>query len=138
MKLRTLAVLATAGTLALTACGGSGSDSTSNGEQTYSIGITQIVSHPSLDAAVTGFKAALEEAGIEATYDEQNAQGDQATAASIASKFASADLDLVLAVATPPPRPPPRRSATSRSCSPPSPTRSPLTSSTRWRPRAPT
>lgn len=101
MKLRTLAVLATAGTLALSACGGSGSDSTSNGEQTYSIGITQIVSHPSLDAAVTGFKAALEEAGIEATYDEQNAQGDQATASSIASKFASADLDLVLAVATP-------------------------------------
>ena len=34
-------------------------------------------------------------------YDEQNAQGDQATATSIASKFASSDLDLVLAIATP-------------------------------------
>lgn len=101
-KLRTLAALATVGTLALTACGGNSSEGgTSNGDDTYSIGITQIVSHPSLDASVTGFKAALEEAGIKADYDEQNAQGDQATASSIASKFAAADLDLVLAVATP-------------------------------------
>ena len=61
----------------------------------------RIVSHPSLDAAREGFKAALAQAGLQVTYDEQNAQGDQATATSIASKFASSDLDLVLAIATP-------------------------------------
>ena len=34
-------------------------------------------------------------------FDEQNAQGDQATATSIAAKFAEADHDLILAIATP-------------------------------------
>ena len=75
---------------------GSGDDA-----QSYSIGITQIVSHPSLDAARDGFKAALADAGLEVEYDEQNAQGDQATATSIASTFASAGHDLILAIATP-------------------------------------
>lgn len=66
-----------------------------------SIGITQIVDHPSLNASVEGFKAALADAGYTATYDEQNAQGDVATAATIAGNFATENLDLVLAVATP-------------------------------------
>lgn len=69
------------------------------------IGITQIVSHTSLDAAREGFKNALAENGYvegeNVTYDEQNAQGDQATATSIANKFASDGKDLVLAIATP-------------------------------------
>ena len=117
--MRIFAAIAAAGALALTACGGgngSGTGSASadapgsaaasasapaGGGESYSIGITQIVSHPSLDAAAEGFKAALADAGLDVTYDEQNAQGDQATATSIANKFASADLDLVLAIATP-------------------------------------
>lgn len=65
------------------------------------IGITQIVEHASLDASVDGFKQALKDAGLNVNYDEQNAQGDQATAATIAGNFADANLDLVLAVATP-------------------------------------
>ncbi len=75
---------------------GSGDDA-----QSYSIGINQLVTHPSLDAARDGFKAALEEAGLEVEYDEQNAQGDQGTATSIAGGFASAGHDLILAIATP-------------------------------------
>jgi putative ABC transport system substrate-binding protein len=70
--------------------------------QAFTIGITQIVSHPALDAAVTGFKAALAEKGFtNITYDDQNAQGDMATASSIAQKFAGDGLDLILGVATP-------------------------------------
>ena len=70
--------------------------------QSYTIGITQIVSHPALDAAVAGFKEALAEKGFtNVTYDEQNAQGDMATTSSIAQKFAGAGLDLILGVATP-------------------------------------
>jgi len=99
-------VLATA--LLATACGGGSSDgetSATTGSaaagEAVSIGITQIVSHPSLDAARDGFKQALADAGYDATYDEQNAQGDPSTAASIAGTFASADLDLILAIATP-------------------------------------
>ena len=99
-------VLATA--LLATACGGGSSDgetSATTGRAAAggagSIGLTQIVSHPSLDAARDGFKQALADAGYDATYDEQNAQGDPSTAASIAGTFASADLDLILAIATP-------------------------------------
>jgi putative ABC transport system substrate-binding protein len=93
--------------LAAAGCGGSDTadDAASPSADTtkaYKIGITQIVTHPALDAAVTGFKAALAEKGFtNVTYDEQNAQGDMATASSIAQKFAGAGLDLVLGVATP-------------------------------------
>jgi len=108
-----VALLATA--LLLTACGGSSDDDATPGStdeettdettepagESVSIGISQIVSHPSLDAARDGFKAALADAGYDVEWDEQNAQGDQSIAASIAGTFASADLDMVLAIATP-------------------------------------
>lgn len=106
------AVLAPA--LLLAACSGSDDDATdtetpatddggdaASEVESVSIGISQIVSHPSLDAARDGFKAALEDAGYDVDWDEQNAQGDQSIAASIAGAFASEDLDMVLAVATP-------------------------------------
>lgn len=100
--------VAAAAALTLAACGG-GTDAPSGGEsgtaagsgETYSIGVTQIVAHPSLDASLEGFQAALEDAGISVEYDLQNAQGDQSTAASIAGTFAEGDYDLVLAIATP-------------------------------------
>ncbi len=100
-----LAATASAAALLLGACSASVSDSAASGAPSggegFSIGITQITTHPSLDAAREGFKKAFEDAGLEVKFDEQNAQGDQATATSIASKFAGADLDLVLAIATP-------------------------------------
>lgn len=103
---RAFAVIASAGALLLAGCGSDSdtSSSASGGEPTTGvvhIGITQIVSHASLDNAREGFKAAVEEASLNPVFDEQNAQGDQATASSIANKFAGADLDLVLAIATP-------------------------------------
>ena len=91
-----------AAALGLTACSDdSGSDAADGGEESYQIGITQIVEHPSLDAAREGFKQALADAGLEVSYDEQNAQGDQSTATSIATTFAGDDLDMILAIATP-------------------------------------
>lgn len=101
IRYRGLVALIITALVALAGCSASTSASSSGGAKTYKIGITQIVSHPSLDAARTGFKQALKDAGINVDYDEQNAQGDQATATSIASKFASANLDLILAIATP-------------------------------------
>lgn len=89
----------TAGGTATTA----GTASTSGDK--YTIGITQIVSHPALDATVTGFKAGMAAEGFvegeNVTYDDQNAQGDMANAASIAQKFVGDKVDLILAVATP-------------------------------------
>jgi putative tryptophan/tyrosine transport system substrate-binding protein len=93
--------------IGLVACGDetAGEETGVEEGKTYKIGITQIVSHPALDACVEGFKEALAEKGFEegvnVTYDVQNAQGDMATASSIAQKFAGDDLDLVLTVATP-------------------------------------
>lgn len=106
------AMLATAAAAALmlTACNGNGDGNGDNGNggddngeaaESYSIGITQIVSHPALDNAREGFKEAFDDAGIEVDWDEQNAQGEQETASNIAGTFATSGLDLVHAIATP-------------------------------------
>lgn len=70
-----------------------------------SIGIVQIVEHPALDAAREGFLEVLNDNGYvegkNLVIDYQNAQGDQSTLQSIANKFASANHDMILAIATP-------------------------------------
>ena len=88
--------------LTLSAC--SSPASTESGDEaktSYKIGISQYVQHPALDAATAGFKQAFADAGVDVEWDENNANGDQATAVTIAQSLATADLDLVLAVATP-------------------------------------
>ncbi len=67
----------------------------------YKIGVTVIVSHPALEADQKGFEKALKEAGVEAEYDYQNAQGEMSNAQAIAQKFADDKVDLVHAIATP-------------------------------------
>ena len=80
----------------LTACGNSASD------DTYVVGICQLVQHEALDAATQGFKDALvEELGDKVSFDEQNAQGDSNTCSTIVNSFVSNDVDLILANATP-------------------------------------
>lgn len=70
--------------------------------ETYTVGICQLVQHDALDAATQGFKDALtEELGDAVTFDEQNAQGDSNTCSTIINSFVSADVDLILANATP-------------------------------------
>ena len=69
--------------------------------KTFKIGVTVIVSHPALEADQKGFEKALEEAGIKAEYDYQNAQGEMPNAQAIAQKFAAGGYDLVHAIATP-------------------------------------
>jgi len=109
-----LGVVAVLLVIALTAiaCGGEevtpttgGSTDTTAVGQNYKIGITQIVSHPALDATAQGFIDALAEAGYvegeNVTYDEQNAQGEMANATTIAQKFVGDQVDLILSIATP-------------------------------------
>lgn len=77
------------------------SDSASTGgSKKYRIGITQIVAHPALDSAREGFKAAFKEAGIDANFDEKNANGEAATANLIANSFVSSKVDLIYSIAT--------------------------------------
>ena len=84
--------------LSLTACGGSAAD-----DGKYTIGICQLVTHDALDAATNGFmeavKAELGEENVE--FDLQNAAGDANTCASIANAFVAAEVDLIMANATP-------------------------------------
>ncbi|MBB1013200.1 putative ABC transport system substrate-binding protein [Dietzia kunjamensis] len=88
--------------LVLAGCSGGGeNDAAGGGGESYRIGINQLVQHPALDSATAGFKEAFSEAGVEVEFDEQNANGEQGTALTIAQQFASDDLDLALAVATP-------------------------------------
>ena len=71
----------------------------------YKIGITQIVTHPALDANRQGFIDQMAKEGFiegqNVSYDISNAEGDMSVAASIAQKFASDKVDLILAIATP-------------------------------------
>ena len=70
------------------------------GSKKYRIGITQIVAHPALDSAREGFKAAFKAAGIDADFDEKNANGEAATANLIANSFVSSKVDLIYSIAT--------------------------------------
>ncbi|WP_413789097.1 ABC transporter substrate-binding protein [Bacillus kandeliae] len=92
--------------LMLAGCGNSGEgekkeEAGSEKEDTVKIGVTQFVEHPSLDNAQKGFKQALEDAGIEAEYTVQNAQGDQNNNQTIATNLVSDEVDLIFANSTP-------------------------------------
>ncbi|MGD6966001.1 ABC transporter substrate-binding protein [Rossellomorea vietnamensis] len=92
-----------AGSLMLAGCG-SDKDAAS-GDKMYKIGVSQIVEHPSLDAAYEGFKKALEENGYKegdnVEFDLQIAQGEQSNAQSIANNFVGDKVDLIFANSTP-------------------------------------
>ena len=103
-KLLALA-LSAAMTLSLAACGSSGtpaaSGSGSDG-QTFTVGVCQLAQHPALDAATQGFVDALKEAlGDDVKIDVQNASGESNNCSTIINGFLSADVDLIMANATP-------------------------------------
>lgn len=87
--------------IALTGCGSGGQSE----NQPVKLGIIQISEHPALDSARQGFLDTLAENGYvegdNLIVDYQNAQGDQPTLQSIASKFVQDKKDIILAVATP-------------------------------------
>lgn len=106
LRLRRLAAASLAATalFAATACSSSGEEGAGDGagaDETMKIGVLQFVQHPALDAATEGFKEALDDAGVDVEYDDQNAQGEVPNTSTIATTFASDDLDLVFTVATP-------------------------------------
>jgi len=74
--------------------------SAADANEVVRIGIIQVVEHPAFDASREGFIAALRNAGIPAEFDYQNAQGDIPTLSTIAQRFVSNNVDLVLAVGT--------------------------------------
>ena len=83
--------------VSLAACGGAPKT------DKYTVGICQLVTHDALDAATKGFQDALTEAlgADNVEFDLQNAAGDSNTCASIANAFVAAEVDLIMANATP-------------------------------------
>ncbi len=77
----------------------------STDEKEFKVGISQIVTHPALDATRQGIIDGLAEEGyIEGEnieYDYQNSEGDMSLVASIAQKFVSEKIDLIVSIATP-------------------------------------
>lgn len=111
-RLTLFAAILTSIMLVLAACGTKSSDSEKEQDQeknnagnaeetTYKIGVTQIVEHPSLNAAFDGFKKALEDAGLKVDYDIQNAQNDNSLNTTIANNLVSSGVDLIFANSTP-------------------------------------
>lgn len=88
-------------TVLLVACG----STEEKKDDLLSIGVIQFASHPALDQAYEGFISSLEEQGLKEgedfVIDLQNAQGDTATAETIATKLVNDKHDLIYAIATP-------------------------------------
>ncbi|MGP1410538.1 MAG: ABC transporter substrate binding protein [Peptoanaerobacter stomatis] len=66
----------------------------------YKIGITQLIEHPALDDARKGFEEELKAKGIDAEIIYKNAQGDVATATTIAQGFTDEKVDLIYSIST--------------------------------------
>ena len=97
-KILSVALVA-AMTMSFTAC----SSEEESKDKVYNIGICQLVEHPALDAATKGFKDVLiEKLGEDKVkFDDQNAQGESATCATIVNSFIASNVDLIMANATP-------------------------------------
>ena len=98
MKKAFALVLAVCMVFALCACGAS----SAKAEESYTVGVCQLVQHPALDAATEGFQAALKDKlGDKVKVDVQNASGDSPTCSVIVNQFVSDQVDLIMANATP-------------------------------------
>ena len=83
--------------LALSGCGAKPAE-----DGVYTIGICQIAQHEALDLATQGFMDALEEAlPGQVEFDVENASNELSACSGIVNQFVSADVDLILANATP-------------------------------------
>jgi len=75
------------------------------GTETYTIGLSQLVTHPALDATRDGIIDGLADNGYvdgeNIEIDYQNSELDMSVVTSIAQKFVSEDVDVIITIATP-------------------------------------
>ena len=102
-QMKKISALALASMLILTGCGGKTNEQGGGEEEVkvLKIGATQILDHPSLNAAREGFEERLTELGIAHELDYQQAGGDVPTAQLIAENYVSDSVDLIYAISTP-------------------------------------
>ena len=100
MKVKRLIAIVLVAAMAITLLAGCSSK-----EKVFKIGVNQYVTHAALDASYKGFVDALADAGYvdgeKIKIDLENAQADQSTANTIATKLVNDNNDLILAIATP-------------------------------------
>lgn len=101
-----LLLMLTLGLVLLAACGSDTEDGAEDGNaesegKVYKVGATQILEHPSLDAAYEGFQEALKDAELNVEYDFQSAQNDQNNVKPISDGFVADNVDLIFANSTP-------------------------------------
>lgn len=115
MKLKKITALLLILTILITACSG-GEIKTDNPEtnksneeinteknetkEEFTIGISQLVQHPALDASRQGFIDELNLLGVNVELLDKNAQADINNAQMIAQKFVKDDVDLIFTIAT--------------------------------------
>lgn len=104
MKKLISVVLALVLCLGLAACGGAESGSVSGNSADFTVGVCQLMEHPSLDQATEGFVAALtkavEAAGKTVAIDKQVAGGTD-LCTTVINTFTSKNVDLIMGNATP-------------------------------------
>lgn len=107
MKKRFLAVVVSMVMTAtmVTGCGSSDATETTEGKNSYTIGIEQFAKHGSLDNCREGFIEGLAEEGLvegeNLTIEYKNAEADMGTAGQISNGFVTEQVDLICAITTP-------------------------------------
>ncbi|MEG2234340.1 MAG: ABC transporter substrate-binding protein [Oscillospiraceae bacterium] len=91
--------------LILTACGGSASDPAEGENKSYTVGVIQFATHPSLDNCYEGFVKGLAEKGLvdgkNLTIDFQNANLEMSNSDLQAKNMVTSNCDLIVGIATP-------------------------------------
>lgn len=105
--IKRMTALAVCVPLILTGCNSSPTNNQNNDngnkdvtKETYKIGISQLVEHPSLDEAREGFIDEMKKLGVEIETDYANAQGDTSNTQIIAEKFVKDKVDMIYTIAT--------------------------------------
>lgn len=84
---------------------GAGAGPAAPGSKMVTVGLIQLMEHPSLDEIRTAIQARLEEkareSGLEIEVNYQNAQGDTSTINTICQQFVANKVDVIVAIATP-------------------------------------
>ena len=99
MKKQMFAVLTAA--LLFTSCSKKAESNSGDSAKKVKIGIAKIVQHVALDSVEQGVIDAVKNAGYQATFDLQNANGDINTAKQIATQFKDEKVDVAVGIATP-------------------------------------
>src|SRR5699024_6513307 len=64
-------------------------------DDSYVIGVSQLLGHPSVDNAYEGLQAAIDESDLDVEFDYKNAQNDQINVKTIANNCIGDNIDLI-------------------------------------------